>query len=371
MVRAWTKLPAKSTTYSDTLVKQIIGGASPPASAEVQFLTVGEESAGQRLDNFLIRVLKGVPKTHVYRIIRSGEVRVNKGRASADARVALGDVVRLPPVRISEAVAAKAEKPAPAREFPILFEDEHLLALDKPAGVAVHGGSGVSFGVIEQLRQARPAARFLELVHRLDRETSGILLVAKKRTALTRLQDQFRERETGKTYLALVAGAWPASKKVIDQPLHKYLQADGERRVRVVARDDPDGMRSITLVKVAERLSLPTPPGEGRGGGAAASREEATLLEVTIKTGRTHQIRVHLASAGHPIVGDDKYGDFESNKDLARQGLKRMFLHAWRLQFDHPATGERIALQAPLPAELQKFTDHVRPPPSPVRSDRL
>jgi 23S rRNA pseudouridine955/2504/2580 synthase len=345
-------------------VKQIIGGGSPPASAEVQFLTVGEESAGQRLDNFLIRVLKGVPKTHVYRIIRSGEVRVNKGRASADARVASGDVVRVPPVRVSESVAAKAEKPAPAREFPVLFEDDHLVAIDKPAGVAVHGGSGVSFGVIEQLRQARPAAKFLELVHRLDRETSGILLVAKRRSALTKLQDQFRERETGKTYLALVQGAWPANRKVIDQPLHKYLQADGERRVRVVARDDPGGMRSITLVKVARELPLPLAGGEQ---GAPA----ATLLEVTIKTGRTHQIRVHLASSGHPILGDDKYGDFELNKVLARQGLRRMFLHAWRLQFDHPATGERIALQAPLPPELQRFTDHARIPPAPVRPDRL
>ena len=333
-------------------MKQIIGGGAPPASAEVQFLTVGEESEGQRLDNFLIRVLKGVPKTHVYRIIRSGEVRVNKGRASADARVALGDVVRVPPVRTSETAAAKADKPAPAREFPVLFEDDHVLAVDKPAGVAVHGGSGVSFGVIEQLRQARPTARFLELVHRLDRETSGILLVAKRRSALTKLQDQFRERETGKTYLALVTGAWPANRKVIDQPLHKYLQADGERRVRVVAKDDPDGMRAITLVKVQEQL-----PG-------------FSLLEVTIKTGRTHQIRVHLASAGHAIAGDDKYGDFELNKVLAKQGLKRMFLHAWRLQFDHPATGERIALQAPLPPELQKFTDHVRPT-APVRPDRL
>jgi 23S rRNA pseudouridine955/2504/2580 synthase len=346
-------------------VKHIIGGGSPPASAEVQFLTVGEESAGQRLDNFLIRILKGVPKTHVYRIIRSGEVRVNKGRASADSRVAEGDVVRLPPVRVSEAAAAKADKPAPPREFPILFEDEHLIAIDKPAGVAVHGGSGVSFGVIEQLRQARSDAKFLELVHRLDRETSGILLVAKKRSALTRLQDQFRDRETGKTYLAAVIGAWPASRKVIDQPLHKYLQADGERRVRVVPKDDPDGMRSITLVKVGSRLSLPLPlAGEGRG-------EGASLLEVTIKTGRTHQIRVHLASAGHAILGDDKYGDFELNKALVRHGLRRMFLHAWRLQFDHPATGERITLQAPLPADLQKFTDHARLPPAPVRPDRL
>jgi 23S rRNA pseudouridine955/2504/2580 synthase len=333
-------------------VKHIIGGTAPPASAQVKLVQVDEESAGQRLDNFLIRQLKGVPKTHVYRIIRSGEVRVNKGRAGADTRVALGDVVRVPPVRISEKVAEKLEKPAPAREFPVLFEDEQLLGIDKPAGVAVHGGSGVSFGVIEQLRQARPAARLLELVHRLDRETSGILLVAKKRSALVNLQNQFRDRETGKTYLALVHGAWPANKKVIDVPLHKYLQADGERRVKVVGNDDPDGMRSITLVKVAQRISWPVVPGSGDGEGGFS------LLEVTIKTGRTHQIRVHLASQGFPIAGDDKYGDFELNKLLQKHGLKRMFLHAWRLQFNHPATGERIQLMAPLPPELHKFVDH-------------
>ena len=199
-------------------------GIAIPAA---RLIAVDADSAGQRLDNFLIRHLKGVPKTHVYRIIRSGEVRINKGRASADTRVAEGDSVRLPPVRISEKVAEKAAHPAPAREFPQLLEDDHVLAIDKPAGVAVHGGSGVSFGVIEQLRQARPEAKFLELVHRLDRETSGILLVAKKRSALTGLQDQFRERETGKTYLALVQGSWPANKKVIDTPLHKYLLPDG------------------------------------------------------------------------------------------------------------------------------------------------
>ncbi len=306
---------------------------------------VDADSAGQRLDNFLIRHLKGVPKTHVYRIIRSGEVRINKGRVSADTRVEAGDIVRLPPVRISDKVAEKAERPAPAREFPILLEDEHLIAIDKPAGVAVHGGSGVSFGVIEQLRQARPASKFLELVHRLDRETSGILLVAKKRSALTHLQDQFRERETGKTYLALVTGTWPANKKVIDLPLHKYLQADGERRVRVTTADDPDGMRSITLVKV--RSTAAARPEQGL--------PAMSLLEVTIKTGRTHQIRVHLASQGHAIVGDDKYGDFDLNKRLQKQGMKRMFLHAWRLQFNHPASGERVQLIAELPPELADF----------------
>ncbi len=332
-------------------MKHIIEGkpatdrAPQQVQAAVRLIAVDEDSAGQRLDNFLMRHLKGVPKTHVYRIIRSGEVRINKGRCAADSRVQPGDVVRVPPVRISDKVQEKAERPAPAREFPILFEDDHLIAIDKPAGVAVHGGSGVSFGVIEQLRQARPEAKFLELVHRLDRETSGILLVAKKRSALVKLQDQFRERETGKTYLALVPGAWPANKKVIDTPLHKYLLPDGERRVRTTTADDPDAMRALTLVKVRsqhEARSLQGLPA-------------MSLLEVTIKTGRTHQIRVHLASQGHGIAGDEKYGDFDLNRRLPKQGLKRMFLHAWRLQFNHPATEERIELRAELPEELASF----------------
>lgn len=322
-------------------------------------MCIDEDSADQRVDNFLMRQLKGVPKTHIYRMIRSGEVRVNKGRVGADTRLKEGDLVRLPPVRISERVAEKAQAMAdgaardvPARDFAVLLEDEHLLVINKPAGVAVHGGSGVSFGVIEQLRMARPDAKFLELVHRLDRETSGILLVAKKRSALKNLQDQFRERQTGKTYLAMVRGQWPAKLKVLDKPLHKYLldghdaQA-GERRVKVVSRDDPDGMPSVTLVRV--RDTLPT----------------GSLLEVTIKTGRTHQIRVHLASEGFPILGDDKYGDFELNKRLARAnvlpGLKRMFLHAWRLQFNHPATGERLELLAELPPELSQFSSFDAP----------
>jgi 23S rRNA pseudouridine955/2504/2580 synthase len=335
-------------------VKHIIGAKPPthpaspaahPAPQVVRLQAVDANSAGQRLDNFLLRELKGVPKTHVYRIIRSGEVRVNKGRASADTRLAEGDLVRVPPVRVSDRIEEKAAHPAPAREFPVLLDDDAVLAIDKPAGVAVHGGSGVSFGVIEQLRQARPQARFLELVHRLDRETSGILLIAKKRSALTHLQAQFRERETGKTYLALGVGAWQANKKVIDTPLHKYLQQDGERRVRTTTADDPDGMRSITLVKLRQRL--PARP--------EAGLPEFSLLEVTIKTGRTHQIRVHLASQGCPIAGDEKYGDFELNRRLQRHGLKRMYLHAWRLQFTHPASSERIELLAPLPPDLACF----------------
>jgi 23S rRNA pseudouridine955/2504/2580 synthase len=236
-----------------------------------------------------------------------------------------------------------------------LFEDEQLLAINKPAGVAGHGGSGVSIGVIEQLRMARPQAQFLELVHRLDRETSGILLVAKKRSALKNLQDQFRERETGKTYLALVSGQWPANKKVLDKPLRKYLLPDGERRVKVVTKDDPDGMPSLTLVKVRNLSAVALD--------AAGTKRAFSLLEVTIKTGRTHQIRVHLASEGMPILGDDKYGDFDYNKALARTtpgvALKRMFLHAWRLQCRHPSTGVPLSLQADLPEELALFAAQV------------
>ncbi len=342
-------------------MNHIIGVKAFAVQAQVQLVTVDENGAGQRLDNFLFRHLKGVPKTHVYRIIRSGEVRVNKGRAQADTRLNPGDVLRLPPVRVSERAAEKSKAMvqmvachAPARDFPILFEDDSFLAIDKPAGVAVHGGSGVSFGVIEQLRMARPQEAFLELVHRLDRETSGILLVAKKRSALKNLQDQFRERETGKTYLALVLGHWPANKRVLDKPLHKYLLSAkagsaevGERRIKVVPKDDPDGMPCLTLVKVKQ------------------ASQSHSLLEVTLKTGRTHQIRVHLASEGMPIVGDDKYGDFDCNRALARADcptpLKRMFLHAWRFQCKHPVSGKRLEFQAALPDELTQFLRQVLP----------
>jgi 23S rRNA pseudouridine955/2504/2580 synthase len=326
----------------------VVDAGAGGSKSQISLLTIDVASEGQRLDNFLLRVCKGVPKTHVYRIIRSGEVRVNKGRAQADTRLALGDVVRVPPIRLSDnAVPQSSEQkngPArtPPREFAILFEDEHLLAIDKPTGIAVHGGSGVSFGVIEQLRRARPQAKFLELVHRLDRDTSGILLIAKRRSALTNLQAQFKARETGKTYLALVKGAWPAKLKVIDLPLHKYLvnggEDDGERRVKVVEKDDPDGMRSITLVKIAKLYTLP-------------NGTQASLLEVIIKTGRTHQIRVHLAHHGHPIIGDEKYGDFDLNKTLAKAGMKRMYLHAWQLVFTHPSTAQEVVLLSASPFE--------------------
>jgi 23S rRNA pseudouridine955/2504/2580 synthase len=320
------------------VVARIIEAVSD--APRVRRITVDEGSAGQRLDNFLLRELKGVPKTHVYRVIRSGEVRINKGRAGADTRLALGDEVRVPPVRMAE---PKPQDAVPAREFAVLFEDEQLLAIDKPAGVAVHGGSGVAFGVIEQLRRARPEAKFLELVHRLDKETSGVLLLAKKRSALTALQTQFRERGTTKVYAALVAGAWADNKKVIDVALHKTLDAQGERHVRAVAPEHADARRSITLVKVLRRFAA------------------HTLLDVTLKTGRTHQIRVHLVYEGHPIVGDPKYGDFAANRLLARGALRftRMFLHARHLAFDHPATGERLALDAPLPSECAALLDRL------------
>lgn len=298
----------------------------------VAWLEVDEASAGQRIDNFLLRLAKGVPKSHVYRILRSGEVRVNKGRVGADYRLCLGDRVRVPPIR----VAAKAiEAPAPAREFDLAFEDDALLVVDKPAGVAVHGGSGVSFGVIEQLRQARPAAKLLELAHRLDRETSGLLVVAKKRSALTRLHDQFREGEIAKRYLALVKGRWRDAKRHVRVPLHKYLLPDGERRVRV----DPQGKAAHSIVRLVTRW------------------ENFSLVEVELKTGRTHQIRVHLAHLRFPIAGDDKYGDFALNRDLQKAGLKRMFLHAAKLALPHPLSGERVELASPLPAELLAFID--------------
>ena len=349
----------KSSTYGIGVEHRIIERKGSPAAAEAsvpaparppatRHVRIEEDSAGQRLDNFLVKLLKGVPKTHVYRVIRSGEVRVNKGRAGADTRLALGDEVRVPPVRTA-APDDDAAAATPPREFPVVFEDDCLIAVDKPAGVAVHGGSGVSFGVIEQLRRARPDARFLELVHRLDKDTSGLLLLAKKRSALLGLQEQMRatsaERSMAKSYTALVAGRWPASRKVVDVALHKYIDAGGERRVRTVEADHADGRRSITLVRVARLY------------------DGWTLLDVTLKTGRTHQIRVHLADAGHPVAGDDKYGDRAQKRALARGTavpgcrFERMFLHASRLRFAHPATGATIELEARLPAACVRLLD--------------
>lgn len=312
----------------------VLQGKTPSSPPAVQRVLIDEHDAGQRIDNFLIRVCKGVPKSLIYRILRSGEVRVNKGRIDQTYRLALGDEVRIPPLRLAE----KADKAAvPGREFPILFEDEALLAINKPAGTAVHGGSGVSFGVIEQLRQQRPAQRFLELAHRLDRETSGILLIGKKRAALSRLHDVLREGGLDKRYFALVAGKWPNPVQHIKLALTKYLTEDGERRVTV----DKDGKASHSIVRLVARW------------------ERFSLVEVQIKTGRTHQIRVHLTHLGFPLAGDDKYGDFALNKALQKEGLKRMFLHAASLVVPHPVSGEPLELAAPLPDDLAAFVAHL------------
>lgn len=300
----------------------------------VTWLEVGEEAEGQRIDNFLLHVAKGVPKSHIYRILRSGEVRVNKGRVAVEYRLKVGDVVRVPPIRIAQ---APDQALVPAREFEIVFEDDAMIIVNKPAGVAVHGGSGVSFGVIEQLRRARPEARLLELAHRLDRETSGLLIVAKKRSALTRLHDQFREGAIAKRYLALVKGVWRNPLQHVRAPLLKYLTDGGERRVSV----DPEGKESHSIVRLQKQW------------------RDFSLVEVELKTGRTHQIRVHLAHLGYPIAGDDKYGDFALNKALQKMGLKRMFLHAARLDLPHPITGEPIALTLALPPELRQFVDQL------------
>jgi 23S rRNA pseudouridine955/2504/2580 synthase len=301
---------------------------------KVQLLTIVEDEAGQRIDNFLLRICKGVPKSHIYRVLRSGEVRVNKGRIDQLYRLKVGDVVRVPPIRVAE----KSTSVVPGAEFDILFEDSHLLIIDKPAGVAVHGGSGVSYGVIEQLRAARPDAKFLELVHRLDRETSGILLLAKKRSALVHLHEQMRDGLTDKRYFVLVSGDWKNTRQHIKLPLHKYTTADGERRVRVQA----DGMASHTVFTLKKKF------------------QAFALLEAELKTGRTHQIRVHLSASGFPIAGDDKYGDFALNRALqkpeANRGvLKRMFLHAHQITFTHPENGKALTINAPLPNECMKF----------------
>ena len=313
-------------------------------SPAVQIVEIDEASEGQRVDNFLLKTLKGVPKSHLYRVIRAGEVRVNKKRVQADSRLVLGDLVRIPPIRVALA-APRPDAVIPSTEFPILFEDDAFLAINKPAGIAVHGGSGQSFGVIEQLRRARPQARFLELVHRLDKETSGILLIAKKRSALKHLQDQFRSREMDKRYLALVQGVWPARQKVIDLYLYKYLLANGERRVKVVDAEHPQAQRSLSLVQILARQ-------ENKADVLGA----CSLLEVRIKTGRTHQIRVHLAHHQHPIAGDDKYGDFDWNKNCHAAGLKRMYLHAYRLHLLHPGDEHPMTLLAEIPEELKPWS---------------
>ena len=303
----------------------------------VNWLEVGAEESGQRIDNYLIRWLKGVPKSHVYRILRSGEVRVNKGRIGPDYRVQVGDRVRVPPVRTAQRAAPLAPKNSTVTNFDILYEDAALLVINKPSGMAVHGGSGISLGAIEQLRALRPNARFLELVHRLDRDTSGILMLAKKRSALVALHEQLREGRVRKVYLTLVRGHWREAKRAVKAPLQKHLLANGERRVSV----HDDGQSAHTIFRLRKAWPAATPP--------------FSLLEAELKTGRTHQIRVHLAHLQIPIAGDDKYGDFDLNKTIKKQHLKRMFLHASLTGITHPDSGKPLYFEAPLPAELEHF----------------
>jgi 23S rRNA pseudouridine955/2504/2580 synthase len=301
--------------------------SKPAPKPKVQWLEIGEESEAQRIDNFLLRELKGVPKSHVYRVLRSGEVRVNSGRVKPDYRLQVGDRVRIPPVRIAERAPVRPK----ILDLPVVFEDAALLVIDKPSGVAVHGGSGVSYGVIESLRAARPQAKFLELAHRLDRDTSGLLILAKKRSALVELHRMLREGQVNKVYLAVVRGAVAEKKLELRESLHKYVTASGERRVSV----REDGVRAVTRVRRLKASS------------------DYSYLEVELLTGRTHQIRVHLAHAGHPIVGDDKYGDFALNRTLKQ----RLLLHAARLAFEHPLTRAPMKLESPLPADLRAFAE--------------
>ena len=329
-----------------------------PAADAVSFLTIDEANAGQRIDNFLCLKLKGVPKSHIYRVIRSGEVRVNKGRVDVSYKLVMADVVRIPPVRT--ALANKDENSTSGAAFEmkmseiarqtlgLLFEDDALIVIDKPAGLAVHGGSGVSFGVIEALRAQRPAAKYLELVHRLDRETSGILLIAKKRSALTAMHAMLRggvgnaSERMKKHYYALVKGDWTDEKRHVRAKLAKTETAGGEKRVYV---DERVGQEAHTIVSRVERFNI------------------ATLLDCDIRTGRTHQIRVHLSHLGFPIIGDDKYGDFALNKvaqAVKNGGLKRMFLHARLIEFTHPLTGEKMSIESPVPPDLARYLTFMR-----------
>lgn len=312
---------------------QIKPNQDPPLAARL--VEVDIEYDGQRLDNFLLRLCKGVPKSHIYKAIRGGEVRVNKGRASADYRVRKGDLVRVPPLRLPRVVP----KFVPAGEFPVVYEDDAILVIDKPAGVAAHGGSGVAFGVIEQLRAARPQARFLELGHRLDRDTSGLLMVGKKRSALVGLHQALREGRATKKYYALVEGDWVNQRQHIRLPLAKWTTRSGERRVKV----SEDGQSAHTIVGYCERF--------GR----------FTLVDAELRTGRTHQIRVHLAGSGFPIVGDDKYGSDAIREEFVRRyDFRRMFLHAHFLEIAHPLTQAPLVLEAPLPPACERLLNTLR-----------
>ena len=301
----------------------------------MHWVEITEANSGQRLDNFLLSYLKGVPRTRIYRIVRKGEVRVNKGRSEAKYRLNAGDVVRIPPVRTANR-SGQNFVPSSLKhclEQNILFEDDVLLIINKPSGYAVHGGSGINSGIIEGLRQLRPEAPFLELVHRLDKDTSGCLIIAKKRSALSMLHELFRGDGIQKTYLALLAGRWARKKMIVDVPLRKNVSKGGERMVIV----SKSGKSAETFFR---RLKL---------------FQDTTLVETSPKTGRTHQIRVHAAWLGHPVVGDERYGQEEVNRKLKQRGFRRLFLHAQNLVFKHPVSGLALSVTAPLPSELEEL----------------
>ncbi len=306
---------------------------------KVHFIEISDDFAGQRIDNFLRARLKNVPKSMIYRILRKGEVRVNKKRIKPEYKLQDGDLVRVPPVKVPEKetqapLSTKLDKVAEL-ESCIIYEDDHMLILNKPSGTAVHGGSGLKFGAIEALRALRPDARFLELVHRIDRDTSGILLVAKKRSALRRLQEQFREKTVQKYYFALVMGEWKASCKKVTAPLLK-------NEVNSIVRVNPNGKASDTRYKVLERL------------------DKSTLVQASPVTGRTHQIRVHCQYAGHPIAWDDRYGDPRFDAFTKKAGLDRLFLHAANIKFTHPGTDEAMDISAPMEDKLQRAVEKLR-----------
>ena len=312
---------------------------SQSITPKVQWVEITEDNSEQRLDNFLITRLKGVPKSCIYRIVRKGEVRVNKGRVDIKYRLVTGDIVRIPPVRQAENTGEAppiSKSLADRLKQQVLFEDDVLIVVNKPAGFAVHGGSGIDSGIIESLRKIYPALHFLELVHRLDRDTSGCLLIAKKRSALRSLHGQFRDDIVSKTYLALLSGRWAKKKMTVNQPLQKNVSKGGERIVVI----SPQGKESETLFT---RLKL---------------YKDATLVEASPKTGRTHQIRVHAAFMSHPIIGDSRYGFDETNKNFRNRGHKHMFLHAKTLEFQHPVSGEKVRFSAPIPQHFNDYIDH-------------
>lgn len=299
------------------------------------FLEIAPDREGQRIDNFLLSQLKGVPKSHIYRILRKGEVRVNKGRVKADYRLKPGDLVRIPPIRQTEKENGQpADNQLELIKSRIIYEDKKLIVINKPAGMAVHGGSGISFGVIEAMRALRPDDPFFELVHRLDRDTSGCLLIAKKRSTLRQLHELFRTDALQKHYLALVKGPWQGGKRTVDLPLQKNVLKSGERMVEV----QPHGKEAVSYFEPIARY------------------QSACLVRVILKTGRTHQIRVHAAHIGHPIAGDQKYGDEEFNRFMRSKGLSRLFLHAAYISFAL-TDGEELSVSAPLSNELEKVLD--------------